>query len=207
MPKTLWTVPTQVFHCYSHLSATVSLVDIQLYIQVENSGHCIQQKIMNTVQFSLFRSLQWIKILKHIRSGWKINHKEKQEGLYQPFCSEALFQMETISCLLGDRPYKRNLIYNGKCIAPGVAMIHSSTQPTITESVIRKRMSYENSRHQQVLCRLLVNMTFKINTYSFWKKGNLLWKNDNAICGWTSALKAEVANTKCQFKCFSLRIY
>jgi len=89
--------------------------------------------------------------------------------------------METICCLLQslmlefsdlrDRPYKQYLIYNGKCIAPRVAMMHSNTQATITdtsyESVIHKRMIYENSRHQQVLCRLLVNMTFKINTYAF----------------------------------------
>lgn len=57
-------------------------------------------------------------------------------------------------------------------------MIHSNTQATINEtfyeSVIHKRMPYENSRHQQVLCRLLVNMTSKINTYSFWKNENLL---------------------------------
>lgn len=57
-------------------------------------------------------------------------------------------------------------------------MIHSNTQATITgalmESVIHKRMPYENSKHQQVLCRLLVNMTLKINTYSFWKTENLL---------------------------------
>lgn len=89
--------------------------------------------------------------------------------------------METICCLLQslmlefsdlrDRPYKHYLIYNGKCIAPRVAMMHSNTQATITETsyefVIHKRMLYENSRHQQVLCRLLVNMTLKINTYSF----------------------------------------
>lgn len=72
---------------------------------------------------------------------------------------------------LGDRPYKQNLVYNGECIVPGVAMMHSNTQATITktsyESVIHKGMLYENSRHQQVLCRLLVNMTLKINTYSF----------------------------------------
>lgn len=80
--------------------------------------------------------------------------------------------------LPGDRPYKQNLIYNGKYLAPGVAMIHSNTQATINEtfyeSVIHKRMPYENSRHQQVLCRLLVSMTSKINTYSFWKNENLL---------------------------------
>lgn len=57
-------------------------------------------------------------------------------------------------------------------------MIHSNTQTTITmtfdESAIHKRMPYENSRPQQVLCRLLVNTTLKINIYYFWKNENLI---------------------------------
>lgn len=42
----------------SHLSATVLAVYIQLYIQAENSAHCIQLKIWTIVQFNIFRSLK-----------------------------------------------------------------------------------------------------------------------------------------------------
>lgn len=125
--------------------------------------------------------------------------------------------METIPCLLkftGGQEYKQNLICNRKCIAPGVAMIHSNTQATITgafmESVIHKRMPYENSKHQQVLCRLLVNMTLKINIYSFWKTENLLWKKLTMpyaaeLQHWKLS-KYSVANPKGNWRCFYLRL-